>query len=149
MSGVAVIRGLLASNGNLLAAIVAQAAALEVTLTEPDANVMAGTIPLNTPLPAVGMIQIFENERLTLRRTEPVKLVTERVQVTVQAKSYQGQKQLIELVRRAVPEIIRGTFSSVDVDSVQPDGVGPDDEDVELNIFTQSRDFIVTWYRTI
>ena len=145
MSGVAVITELLATNPALKAAIVANALPKE-PISDPEANVMAGTIPLNWALPAIGIKQISEVERLTLNMGEPAKLVTERVQATVQARSYQAQKQLLELARLACRNQ-RGTINGVAVDSILPDTVGPDDDDVETGIFTQTRDFIVKWYR--
>jgi hypothetical protein len=64
------------------------------------------------------------------------------VQVTVQAKSYTDQKSLLELVRKACPNM-HTTVNGIVVDSILPEIAGPDLRDDDLVIFMQSRDFIV------
>jgi len=129
MSGVIAIRYLLAHDAALLAAV-------------PANKIMAGVIPLGTVLPAVGISHISTLERKTVAMTEPAILATERVQVTVQAKSYAEQKAILELVRKACPNQ-RASVNGIEVDSILPDIAGPDLRDDELQIFVQSRDFIV------
>jgi hypothetical protein len=129
MSGVIAIRALLANNANLLAVV-------------PATKIMAGVIPLDTVLPAIGISHISTVERNTVAMDSAQVMATERVQVTVQAKSYADQKSILELVRKACPNT-HGTVNGIEVDSILPEIAGPDLRDDELLIFVQSRDFIV------
>jgi hypothetical protein len=129
MSGVIAIRSLLANNANLLVAV-------------PATKIMASVIPLETVLPAIGISHISTTERNTVAMDSAKVMATERVQVTVQAKSYADQKSILELVRKACPNT-HGTVNGIEVDSILPEIAGPDLRDDELLIFVQSRDFIV------
>jgi hypothetical protein len=129
MSGVIAIRSLLANNTAVLAVV-------------PATKIMAGVIPLDTVLPAIGISHISTTERNTVAMDTAQVMATERVQVTVQAKSYADQKSILELVRKACPNT-HGTVNGIEVDSILPEIAGPDLRDDELLIFVQSRDFIV------
>ena len=129
MSGVIAIRSLLANNVALIAAV-------------PASKIMAGVIPLGTVLPAIGISHISTVERKTVAMNDAKVMATERVQVTVQAKSYADQKSLLELVRKACPNK-HTTVNGIVVDSILPEIAGPDLRDDDLVIFMQSRDFIV------
>jgi hypothetical protein len=129
MSAVAAIRYLLANNAALIAVV-------------PATKIMAGTIPVNTVLPAIGIQEISTVERTNVDMSSTSLMETSRVQVTVLAKTYATQKSILELVRKACPNT-KGSIDSVVVDSILPAGAGPDFEDVDANIYTQSRDFIV------
>jgi len=129
MSGVIAIRSLLANNVALIAAV-------------PASKIMAGVIPLGTVLPAIGISHISTVERKTVAMNDAKVMATERVQVTVQAKSYTDQKSLLELVRKACPNQ-RASVNGIVVDSILPEIAGPDLRDDDLLIFIQSRDFIV------
>jgi hypothetical protein len=129
MSGVIAIRSLLANNAALIAAV-------------PASKIMAGVIPINTVLPAIGISHISTVERKTVAMNNAEVMATERVQVTVEAKSYADQKSILELVRKACPNT-HGTVNGIAVDSILPEIAGPDLRDDDLLIFVQSRDFIV------
>jgi len=129
MSGVIAIRSLLANNAALLAVV-------------PATKIMAGVIPLDTVLPAIGINHISTISRNTVSMADAGVMATERVQVTVEAKSYADQKSILELVRKACPNT-HGTVNGIAVDSILPDIAGPDLRDDDLLIFVQSRDFIV------
>jgi hypothetical protein len=131
MSGVIAIRALLANNANLLAVV-------------PATKIMAGVIPIETVLPAIAVSHISTVERNTVSMADVGVMATERVQVTVQAKTYLDQKSILELVRKACPNT-RGTVNGIAVDSILPELAGPDlrDDEVEPPLFIQSRDFIV------
>ncbi len=129
MSDVKAVRYLLAHDSALLAAV-------------PEAKIMAGAIPLGTELPAICVNHISTMERNTVSMTDAGVMATARVQVTVQAKTYPDQKAILDLVRKALPNM-RGSVNGVAVDSILPDIVGPDLRDDEAVIFMQSRDFIV------
>jgi hypothetical protein len=131
MSGVAVIRYLLANNATLTAQVDAS-------------NIMAGTVPINTVLPAIGLQEISMVERKNVAMNGASVMITSRVQVTVMAKTYAAQKSILELVRKACPNS-SGSINGVAVDSIITDGAGPDFEDTDATIYMQSRDFIVNF----
>jgi hypothetical protein len=131
MSAVAVIRYLLANNATLIAQV-------EAT------KIMAGAIPINTVLPAISVMEVSTVDRNNVGMNETSVLHTSRVQITVLAKTYAAQKSILALVRKACPNQ-RGTISGVGVDSILPDGAGPDLYDDAAVIYMQSRDFMVMW----
>lgn len=131
MSGVAVIRSLLAE-------------AVAVTAVVPAARIAAGVLPLATALPALGVSQVSGAERSTVSMAEMTKLQTERVQVMVHAVSYAQQKQLVGLVRRACRNRA-GLVGGTDLDSILPGGEGPDGFEPDPAIYQQTIDFLVRW----
>lgn len=132
MSGVAVIRYLLANN-------------LALTAVVPAERITGGVIALGTDLPAISITQIDGVPRLNVEMVDTKRMITERVQVTVDTKNYPDKKSILTLVRQALP-ISKGTINGVICDSVLPDVLGPDLDDPETQIFSQSRDFIVKWH---
>lgn len=133
MSGVAIVRYLLANNQPLLAQV-------------PATRIMAGTIPLNSVLPAISISEISGTERLTLDMSAPKKFFTERVQVSALTKTYPLQKSILLLARAALP-LSRGTVNGFAVDSVLPDVEGPDLYDDEFIVYMGSQDFLVSFNR--
>jgi len=129
VSAIKAISYLLSHNSNLIAAV-------------PAAKIFAGQIPINTVLPAVAVNEISTTEYLTVALNESKVTETTRVQVSVQTKTYATQKSILELVRKALPNT-HATVNGVDVDSIVPEGAGPDLRDDDANIFMQSRDFMV------
>lgn len=120
------------------------AAASAVTAVVPAARIFVGDIPQGAVLPALGIRYVSGTERITVAMTEASRFRTDRVQVTVHAKTYQSKAQILELVRAAMAPN-RGTIGGFDVDSVTPDGEGPDFDDAAAVIFERSRDFIIAW----
>lgn len=133
MSGTAIIRYLLANDAGLIAVV-------------PAARIMSGVLPLLTTLPAIGVMQISGVPRLNIAMGTAAKLVTDRIQVTVEATTYVQAKSILALVRAACP-VSRGTVNGVYCDSVLPDMEGPDFFDYETSIYSQSQDFIVKFSR--
>ena len=140
MSGVAVIRSLLAGSAAITAIV-------------PATRIAAGDLPLNTVMPAIAVTQISSVLRLTLRMSETPKMHTDRVQVSVLFKGpegspagtgYPGVKALLKLVLAACPNQ-RGIINGFDVDSILPDLEGPDLQDDETALYSGSRDLIVKW----
>jgi hypothetical protein len=140
MSGVSVIRHLLANNAAVLAVV-------------PASRIMAGALPLKTTLPAISVTQISGTPENLLRINEHGKMHADRVQVTwlfsgTQASpagsGYPGVKALGQLILAACPSQ-RGTVNSVAVDSISPGSEGPDIFDDERSLYAQSRDFFVKW----
>lgn len=128
MSDVKAVRYLLANNAPLIAVV-------------PAARVFAGLIPQGTALPALAVSHIS-----TIRRHmvpgSTVEFCTARVQVTAHAKTYAEQKQVLKLVRAALPRS-RGAVNGVNVDAILSDIEGPDFRDDEAGIFMGSADYIV------
>lgn len=146
MSGVAVIRHLLANNQAVISAI---GAGPPAAIT----RIMAGDVPLNTVLPAISIKQISSVPFNTVKMNEPKTQHTDRVQVSVLLKGpqgtpagtgYPGVRSLLKLVLAACPHT-RGTVNGFDVDSILPDIEGPDLSDDPSALLSASRDFIVKW----
>ena len=135
MSGVAVLRYLLANDADLLAVI-------------PSTSIRAGTLPLGTVLPAISVTQISSTPSNSIRINEPRKMHTERVQVTALFKdtpngsAYEDIKNMMWLILFACGNRY-GLVNGVQVDSIIPQSEGPDMYDHEHNIHMCSRDFLV------
>lgn len=127
MSGVKVIRHLLAENAGVQAIV--------------DDKVIAGTIPLKTVLPAVGVSEISAVETKKVGSKGSV-LVTSRVQASVKTKNYPQQKELLDAVTNAISDQA-GMIQGVDVVSISRDVIGPDLGDDDAEIFVQTQDFMV------
>lgn len=137
MSGVAVIRYLIANDADVLAVV-------------PATRIIAGDLPLKTAAPAIAITQVSSAQLKTIRPNETPKLYTERVQVTVIRKAsphddgYPGLQSLLALVEAACP-CQYGSVNGVSVYSITPEGQGPDLPIPELSLFTRSMDFFVNW----
>lgn len=146
MSGVAVIRYLLANN----AAVVSALGAGPPVAT---ARIMAGDLPLNTVMPAIAITQISSVPRNTVKMNEAKVQHTDRVQVSVLVKGpqgtpagagYPGVRSLLKLALAACPHT-HGAVNGIDVDSILPDIEGPDLSDDATALYSGSRDFMVRW----
>lgn len=146
MSGVAVIRYLLANNAAVLSALGSGPPAAA-------SRVVAGDLPLDTVLPAIGITEVDSQPRLTVAMTESGRMHTERVQVTAHYKGprgtpsgtgYVGVKAMMPLILAACPHT-HGTVNGINVVSIQPDTEGPDLQNDAESIFSCSRDFLVRW----
>lgn len=132
MSGVAIARYLLANNSAMIVAV-------------PAARIFAGAVQ-GTTYPAIAVNSITGVSRNTVGMNETARMITERVQVTVYAGTYALQKQLLGLVRGALPNK-HGTVNTFNCDSVLPESEGPDIFDDVLIIYEQSQDFMVKFSR--
>lgn len=130
MDGVAVIRALLMAHAPLAALV--------------GDNVIAGTIPADTALPAVGVKEVGRIGLDSVARAGDTTLVTARIQVTAISGSYPQMKAVL-----AATKLGGGTFTGmtagVYVCSVLEDGVGPDLTDDAPGLNQQSRDYKVTY----
>jgi hypothetical protein len=137
VSGVAIVRYLLANNAPVVAVV-------------PAARIMAGDLPVGTAIPAISVTQIDSLPLNTLRINESPKRHTDRVQVTVYRKGepddrgYPGLRTLLNLILAACPGQ-RGTVNGFAVESIIPDIEGPDIPIPEERVFTRSRDFLVSY----
>ncbi len=143
MSGVAVIRSLLAGNSSVIAII-------------PATRIMAGDLPLNTVMPAIAVTQIDSIPHNHIRILESNKLHTDRVQVSVLFKGpqgspagtgYVGVKAMMKLVLAACPSQY-GTVNGIAVQNITPADEGPDLYDDATALHNSSRDFFVRWTET-
>lgn len=140
MSGVAVIRHLLANHAPLLALV-------------PASRIIAGPLKSNTELPAIAVTEVYSDPQNGIRINEAGKPHTESVQVTWQVKDpdatpggtgYVGMKQLAPIILAACPSQ-RGTVNGVAVDSIAPGLDGPDIYFPDVGIHSKTRDFTVRW----
>ena len=131
MSGVAIVRHILANNATLNAAI-------------PPERITAGVAPIGTELPAISITQVSGVSPFD-PVDAPGNMIRERVQVTVEAKKYAQVKSIMSMVRSAFTTYSRGTVNGIACDSVMQDNDGPDLMDPDTEIYSQSTDFIVRW----
>jgi len=133
MSGVAISQYLLSTNAGLIAVV-------------PAARIKAGVLPLNTVLPAISVTQISGQQHNTLAQNSASYLVTQRVQVSVLAATYPAVKQILALVRAALPQT-RATVNGFACDAIYPDTEGPDLYDYQTLTHEASADYRITFRR--
>lgn len=132
MSGVAIIRALLIAHKPVTDIVFAS-------------NIRAGILPQGSALPAVSVSSVSEIEEITTARNMPVKMIRERVQVTVYTSGdYPKMKALMKATSLG-KGVFTGTVAGFRVRSVLPWSVGPEIPPADDNIFEQSRDFMVTF----
>lgn len=107
-------------------------------------NVIVGKKREKAILPAITIRLVSGTDRLTVSMTHR-QFRTQRVQVMVHGKTQIQQQRLLEAVLVACPNT-RGTLNGIHVDSILPDGEGPDLSDPDAEIYEQSRDFIVRFF---
>lgn len=128
-----------------ITALLTQASGLTALLGQGMASVYGGgQLPQNTPLPAVVVEHVSSVELTTIDANAAFGLMQSRVQITVIAKTYPAQKTVLEQVRVAC-NYQRGVIAGVRVVSVIRTLVGPDQRDDDMQIYTQSIDFQVTF----
>lgn len=132
MSGVAIIRALLA----------AHAPVRDIIVTE--RSIVAGVLPQGSTVPALSVHTIDSDEVATLARNLSVKTIRERVQVTALAGDYVLMKRLLKAAALG-PGVHTGTVLGIRVKSILPAGVGPEIPPGDDRIYEQSRDFMVTF----
>lgn len=130
MSGVAIARALLSDDYDI---------SQEVTV------ISGGVLPINTVLPAISIRQISGYEFDTINRIG-TQNVTERIQVTVLARNYLEQKNIIELIRNAMIQK-RGYVNGFLVENIRQDLDGPDLYTESPEVYEQSIDYIVRFNR--
>lgn len=147
MSGVIIVRYLLAHNAPLLNAMGT------VGGVQAADRISAGDLPLNAPMPGIPITQITSVPRNTLSMKDPRVQHTDRVQVSAlvhdqnaspQGLGWPGVTALLKLVLAACPNT-KGTINGVDCDSILPAEEGPDLYDDATKLCSRSRDFIVRW----
>lgn len=131
MSGVAIIRELLAAHAPLTALV-------------PAASIRSGSLPQGQKFPAISVRSVSANEQWTTARNLQSKMIRERVQVTCYAGTFELMERMLKAAAlgRGVHTGVVKTFA---VRSVLPEGVGPYIEAGDDGIHEQSRDFMVTF----
>nr|WP_314540137.1 DUF3168 domain-containing protein [uncultured Massilia sp.] len=119
-------------------------AAKDVTARVPADSIVAGDVPVDAALPALGIKEVSSVPIGAFDAQAEYSVVTSRVQVTAMAKAYPDVKALLDLARQAC-NFQSGQIAGVSVISVVRDTVGPDLQDVAGTYF-QSIDFKVTYH---
>lgn len=130
MNGVIAVRALLVAD-------------LRVTGLVPEARIAAGSLPQGTVMPAISLMSVSSTDR-NVPAPGAKRRVTERVQVTVLARSYPETKSIIAAVRAAAADQMPVIDGLTDV-TVHTDSAGPDFLDEETGIHMQTQDFRVSF----
>ena len=130
MNGVIAVRSLLVADTGLTALV-------------SEARIAAGTLPQGTVLPAISLMSVSSVDR-NIPAPGPKRRVTERVQVTVLARTYPETKAILAAIRTAAADQKPAIDGLTDV-TVHTDSAGPDFLDEETGIHMQSQDFRVAF----
>ena len=130
MNGVIAVRSLLVADTG-------------VTSLVPVARIAAGMLPQGTDLPAISLMSVSSIDR-NIPAPGAKRRVTERVQVTVLARTYPEVKAIIAAVRQAAADQTPNIDGLFDV-TVHTDSAGPDFLDEETGIHMQAQDFRVSF----
>jgi len=114
-----------------------------VTALVPEMRIAAGSLPQGTALPAVSLMSVSSVDR-NIPAPGLKRRVTERVQVTVLARTYPEAKTLIAAVRAAAADQMPSIDGLADV-TVHTDSAGPDFLDEETGIHMQTQDLRVSF----
>jgi hypothetical protein len=130
MNGVIAVRSLLVADTGMTALV-------------PVARIAAGSLPQGTMMPAISLMSVSGVDR-NIPAPGPKRRVTERVQVTVLARTYPEVKAIIAAVRQAAADQMPNIDGLFDV-TVHTDSAGPDFLDEETGIHMQTQDFRVSF----
>jgi hypothetical protein len=130
MNGVIAVRSLLVNDTG-------------VTALVPVARIVSGMLPQGTELPAISLMSVSSADR-NIPAPGLKRRVTERVQVTVLARTYPEAKTLISAVRAAAADQMPAIDGLTDV-TVHTDSAGPDFLDEETGIHMQTQDLRVSF----
>ncbi len=130
MNGVIAVRSLLVADTG-------------VTSLVPVARIAAGMLAQGTDLPAISLMSVSSVDR-NVPAPGAKRRVTERVQVTVLARTYPEVKAIIAAVRQAAADQMPAIDGLFDV-TVHTDSAGPDFLDEETGIHMQTQDFRVSF----
>ncbi len=114
-----------------------------VTALVPIARIAAGMLPRGTDLPAISLMSVSSVDR-NVPAPGAKRRVTERVQVTVLARTYPEVKAILAAVRNAAADQMPAIDGLTEV-TVHTDYAGPDFLDEETGIHMQTHDFRVSF----
>lgn len=109
----------------------------------PAARIFSGVIPSGTAAPAIGLQHISTTRRRSVTGGED-RLCFSRVQIDVFSETYPVLRQVMPLVRAALPRS-RGTVNGVAIESIVFDTEGPDIVQADPALYLRSQDVLVTW----
>jgi hypothetical protein len=132
-------------SGSAIIGYVLKHNAAVLALVPEDRIIVGEDVPEGTTLPAVSVKQVSGLGRNTVAMTEPT-LWTDRIQVTAVTNSPAARKQLLNLIRSALPNM-RATVVGFDVSSLLDDIEGPELGDSEAELYSQSQDYFLKWRR--
>ena len=130
MNGVIAVRSLLVADIGLTALV-------------PLSRIAAGMLPQGIDLPAISLMSVSSVDR-NVPAPGPNRRVTERVQVTVLARTYPETKAILAAARKAAADQMPAIDGLTDV-TVHTDSAGPDFLDEETGIHMQTQDFRVSF----
>lgn len=130
MNGVIAVRSLLAGDAGLTALV-------------PVVRIAAGMLPQGTDLPAISLMSVSSVDR-NVPAPGAKRRVTERVQVTVLARTYPETKAILAAIRKAAADQMPAIDGLSEV-TVHTDSAGPDFLDEETGIHMQTQDFRVSF----
>lgn len=130
MDGVGAVRAALVADGTLTGLV-------------PAARIQAGTLPQGVTLPALSIESISLVDR-NIPNPGANRFVTERVQVTVHARNYVSQQQILRAVRKAAADKYPSVSGIINV-TIHTDGMGPSFVNEEASIHYRSQDFKLTY----
>lgn len=130
MNGVAIILHLLANDAGVLALV-------------DDTEVMAGVLPLSTPLPALSATSVSSVDENILKPGVK-RRVTERVQVTGYGANYPSLKDVMKAAKRACADKMPTVTGASEI-VVHTDAAGPDFMDENAAIYLGTQDFRVSF----
>ena len=132
MSGVAIVRALLAADPR-------------VTAIVPANRIFSGVIKQGTALPAISVMKIYGSEQETTARNLKSRMIRHRVQVTVLTnQDYITSDKAIRATALS-GGVHTGVIVGFPVRSILPYGENPDIPPGDDGIYEQSRDFMVTF----
>lgn len=108
-----------------------------------ESRIYPAPAPQATALPCVTYAHVSTVVLPTISASGAYSLVQSRIDVTAITKTYAQQKALIEAIRIAL-DYQRGVIAGVEVISVIRGSIGPDARDDDLQLYSQSIDFLVT-----
>lgn len=125
MSGVVAVRQVLVGSADLVALV-------------PATRIGAGVLPQGTPLPAISLESVSKTDR-NIPNPGPWLHVTERVQITVLARDYDSQAEVLAEIRRALRAERFPAVAGLERVTVHTDSAGPDfmNEDATIHMGTQ------------
>ena len=130
MNGVIAVRSLLVADIGLTALV-------------PLSRIAAGMLPQGIDLPAISLMSVSSVDR-NVPAPGPNRRVTERVQVTVLARTYPETKAILAAARKAAADQMPVIDGLTDV-TIHTDSAGPDFLDEETGIQMQTQDFRVSF----
>ena len=130
MNGVIAVRSLLVADIGLTALV-------------PLSRIAAGMLPQGIDLPAISLMSVSSVDR-NVPAPGPNRRVTERVQVTVLARTYPETKAILAAARKAAADQMPVIDGLTDV-TIHTDSAGPDFLDEETGIHMQTQDLRVSF----